>query len=103
MVISDRLLNAQLVYYKNDKKLNKMKITCISGIIKLITQSVKTPPCHWKALESTINIITYGGADGKSVLGSDLYEIEMQFFLLGTFIETRKKYHSREAGNSVNL
>lgn len=32
-----------------------------------------------------------GGA-GKSVLkSSDLYEIEMQFFLLGTFIETRKK------------
>lgn len=45
----------------------------------------------------------WGGSDGKSVLGSDLYEIEMQFFLLGTFIETRKKYHSREAGNSVNL
>lgn len=39
------------------------------------------------------------GGLGKSVLKScDLYEIEMQFFLLGTFIETRKKNsHSREA------
>lgn len=67
------------------------------------SKCIKTPPCHWKALESTINIITYGGPGWESVLGSDLYEIEMQFFLLGTFIETRKKYHSREAGNSVNL
>lgn len=44
-----------------------------------------------------------GGLE-KCFKGSDLYEIEMQFFLLGTFIETRKKNsHSRGCCNSVNL